>query len=163
MPLEPLEPTTDALEIIEPLCAVFRRKLKAEGLKYTPERAQVLDAIVRMDGLFEADQLQASLRDAGFRVSKATVYRTIRLLQEAGIIQRIIFDEEQAHYQLAYGRRPQDLLIRLDPGGVEEIDVPELTAIRDRICLERNLEPQGHRFQIFAVSRNGARRSESRN
>ena len=39
-------------EIVEPLCAVFRRRLKSEGLKYTPERAQVLDTIIRYEGLF---------------------------------------------------------------------------------------------------------------
>ena len=153
MPLEPLPETSEALEIAEPLCAVFRRKLKSEGLKYTPERAQVLDAIVRMEGLFEADELLASLKGGGHRVSKATVYRTIRLLQDAGIIQRVLFDEEQAHYQLVYGRRPNDLLIRLDTRQIQEIDLPELIELRDRICRERGLAPQGHRFQIFAVGR----------
>lgn len=148
---------SDALEIIEPLCAVFRRKLKAEGLKYTPERARILDAIVRFDGLFEADELLAAVKSGGFRVSKATVYRTIRLLQEAGIIQRVLFDEDQAHYRLIYGRRPNDLLIRLDTRRVESIEIPELIALRDRICRERGLDPQGHQFQIFAVARDHAR------
>jgi Fur family ferric uptake transcriptional regulator len=151
MPLEPLPAAEDgAIEIIEPLCAVFRRKLKSEGLKYTPERARVLDAVVRLDGLFEADQLLAALGRGGPRVSKATVYRTIRLLLEAGIIQRVLFDEEQGHYQLVYGRRPQDLLIRLDTHEVETIEAPELLALRDRICRQRGLEAQGHRLQIFA-------------
>jgi Fur family ferric uptake transcriptional regulator len=141
----------DALEIIEPLCAVFRRKLKSEGLKYTPERARILDAIVGMDGLFEADELLTKVKTGGFRVSKATVYRTIRLLQDAGIIQRVLFDEDQAHYQLVYGQHPNDLLIHLDTRKVEPIEVPELIALRDRICKARGLEPRGHRLQIFAV------------
>jgi Fur family transcriptional regulator, ferric uptake regulator len=160
MPLEPLPtplPAADGpgpheLAIIEPLCAVFRSKLKSEGLKYTPERAQVLDAIVRLDGLFEADQLLMELKHAGFRVSKATIYRTIRLLQDAGIIQRVLFDDEHAHYQLVYGKKPNDLLIRLDTRQVQEIDIPELIALRDKICHDRGLTPQGHRFQIFAVA-----------
>jgi Fur family ferric uptake transcriptional regulator len=149
----PPPPPQDDLEIIEPLCAVFRRKLKAEGLKYTPERARILDAIVGRDGLFEADELLSAVSAGGERVSKATVYRTIRLLQDAGIIQRVLFDEDQAHYQLVYGRSPHDLLIRLDTRQVETIDVPELIALRDRICRERGLEPRGHRLHIFAVGR----------
>jgi len=143
----------EAPEIIEPLCAVFRRKLKAEGLKYTPERARILDAVVGRDGLFEADELLVAVKAGGFRVSKATVYRTIRLLQEAGIIQRVLFDEDHAHYQLVYGRRPHDLLIRLDTRQVEAIEVPELLALRDRLCRERGLDPRGHRLQIFAVGK----------
>src|ERR1044071_869637 len=152
----PLEPVTEVAgpEIIEPLCAVFRRTLKSEGLKYTPERAHILDAVVRMDGLFEVDQLRGTLRKAGRRISKATVYRTIRRLQDAGIIQRVLFDGAgEAHYQLVYGRTPQDLLIRLDTGRVEETAAPELVAPRDRLCHERGREARGHRFQVFAVAK----------
>jgi Fur family ferric uptake transcriptional regulator len=152
MPLEPLTSRVEPnMEVLEPICAVFRRKLKSEGLKYTPERAQILDTVLRFEGLFEAERLQAELKKAGFRVSKATVYRTIKLLQEAGIIQSVLFDQEQAHYQLVYGKRPNDLIIRVDTGEVVQIDVPELIALRDRICKTKGLLPQGHRLQIFAV------------
>jgi Fur family ferric uptake transcriptional regulator len=152
MDLPPLAPDAE-LDIVEPLCAVFRRKLKGEGLKYTPERAQILDAIIRFEGLFEADHLQATLKARGYRVSKATVYRTIRLLQDSGIIQRVLFDQDQAHYQLVYGRRPNDLLIRVDTREAIPIEVPELIALRDRLCRERGLKAQGHRFQVFAIGK----------
>lgn len=152
MPLEPLTQRADPnQEILEPICAVFRRKLKSEGLKYTPERAQILDTVLRFEGLFEAERLQAELKKVGFRVSKATVYRTIKLLQEAGIIQSVLFDQDQAHYQLVYGKRPNDLIIRVDTGEVVQIDVPELIALRDKICKAKGLVAQGHRLQIFAV------------
>ncbi|TVQ63140.1 MAG: transcriptional repressor [Phycisphaerales bacterium] len=141
------------LEIIEPLCAVFRRKLKSEGLKYTPERAQVLDTIIQLDGLFEAERLMDDLKDAGFRVSKATVYRTIKLLLEAGILQRVAIDSEHARYQLVYGRRPQVLLIRVDTDEVEPVDMPELAAAIERLCRERGLQARGHRVHVFAESK----------
>ncbi len=150
---QPGEPPT--LEVIEPLCAVFRRKLKAEGLKYTPERARILVMVMQQEDLFEADRLLQQLRSSGFRVSKATVYRTIQLLQDAGIIQRVLFDQDQAHYQLVYGRRPNDLLIRVDTNEVIPIDVPELIALRERLCRERGLVAQSHRFQVFAIGLEG--------
>jgi Fur family ferric uptake transcriptional regulator len=156
MPLEPLPISSDfpemLPEIIEPLCAVFRRKLKSEGLKYTPERARVLDAIVRSEGLFEADGVITALGRSGTRVSKATVYRTIRLLLEAGIVQRILVEGAQARYQLVYGRRPSALLVRLDTGEVESVHIPELIALRDRVCRERGLEARAHHLQIFAAA-----------
>lgn len=147
----PTDPTPADIEIVEPLCAVFRRSLKAVRQKYTPERAQILDAIVRKEGLFDADWLLATLKRGGFRVSKATVYRTLKLLLDSGIIQRVLFDQEQSHFQLVYGRRPCDLLIRVDTGEVIEIDVPELADLRDRLCRQRGLEPRGHRLQLFAT------------
>lgn len=136
--------------IMEPLCAVFRRALRNEGLKYTPERAQVLDAILAFDGLFEAEQLIDSLKADGRRVSKATVYRTIKLLQDAGIIQRVPFDDEQAHYHVAYGRGPEDLIIRLDTREMIVADVPELIPLREALCERMGLTCRGHRLHIFA-------------
>lgn len=154
MSLQPIETAPDEgladLQIVEPLCAIFRRALKAEGLKYTPERAAILDAIIRIDGLFEAEQLLEMLKRERFRVSKATIYRTLKLLDDSGIVQKVLFDKDQSHYQLAYGQRSNTVLIRVDTGEVLTLDMPELLALRDRVCRERGLVPEGHRLQIFA-------------
>jgi len=144
----------DDLHIIEPLCAVFRRKLKSVGQKYTPERAQILDAIIQMDDVFQADQLIERLKKSQFRVSKATAYRTIKLLADAGIIQQVLFGADQAHYQLAYGKRSSGLLVDVDTKQITPIDAPEIAAWRDRICRERGLKAEGHRFVIYARSVN---------
>jgi Fur family ferric uptake transcriptional regulator len=159
MALKPLPKSEGSMQavadpqIIEPLCAVFRRTLKGEGLKYTPERARVLDTIVGIDGLFEAERLIERLRSGGHRVSKATVYRTLKLMVEAGIIQRVPLDTDQAHYQLVFGREPTEMIVCVDSNRVETISVPELARIRDRLCAERGLEARSHRFTIFATSR----------
>jgi len=108
--------------------------------------------MLRMSGPFQGDQLLAATQDSGERISKATVYRTIKLLQDAGIIQQVLVESEHAHYVLAYGERPKDLLVRTDTNEVEIIEIPELTALRDRICRERGLVAQGHRLQIYARS-----------
>ena len=62
----------------EPICAIFRRYLHTEKLKFTPERAMILDAVLRKEGLFEPEQLAADLKQLGHRVSRATVYRVFR-------------------------------------------------------------------------------------
>jgi len=147
-----LHDPTDAF--LAPLCSVFRRSLKGEGLKYTPERALVLDAVVKHDGLFEAEQILDALREDGRRVSKATIYRTIRLMQDAGLVQRVLSDHDKARYLLVYGRHPNDLLINVDTGEVSPIEAPELLALRDKLCRERGLEARGHRFQVFAARAN---------
>ncbi|MEO1130548.1 MAG: transcriptional repressor, partial [Planctomycetota bacterium] len=132
------------IEVMEPLCAVFRRHLKDLGQKYTPERAQILDVLIEMDDLFQAEELLERMRGSGYRVSKATIYRTIKLLQDAGIIRQVLVDSEHAHYQLAYGRRPRDLLINVDTNEILTIDLPELAELRDRICREHGLTAKGH-------------------
>lgn len=149
--LEALEDLDDLdIQIDEPLCAVFRRRLREAGQKYTPERAQILETIIQIDDVFEADRLQEELKKARFRVSKATIYRTLKLLQDAGIIQQAPIDREQSAYMLAYGKRPRDLLIRVDTTEIETVETPEIVEIAERICRERGLELEGWRLQVFA-------------
>ena len=137
---------------MDPQCSVFRRYLRSQDLKYTPERADILDAIISEDGLFEAESLMDSMRSDDHRVSKATLYRTVKLLREAGIIQEVTIDGKQAHYQLIYGRKPIDALVCMRTGKRIEFSSEELVAIRNKICKEHGWNPAGHRFVIYATS-----------
>ncbi len=155
MALKNQPPENQSKQPTAPLCSVFRRFLKSKGLKYTIERADVLDSIIARDGLFEAEELLLELRRRGHRVSKATTYRTIRLLQDAGIIVQALFDSKQAHYQLIYGKEPRDHMVCMKTGRLVEFHSAELSAVRDRICKQLGWVPVGHRFQIYAVSPEG--------
>jgi len=148
-----MNPSTNADDpsILLPICAIFRRFLKKRGLKFTTERAVILDTVLSKDSVFEADQLLAEVQQLGHRVSRATVYRTIKHLVEAGIIQEVLLDSRQSHYQLIYGRKPTDHLVVADSGEMIEFYSPELVAIRDRICREHGLQPVGHRFLIYGI------------
>jgi Fur family ferric uptake transcriptional regulator len=158
MDLKPLgnnfSPTSpgDDLAAMAPLCAVFRRFLRTQELKYTPERADILNAIIQHDDVFEVEQLMKQMREQGHRASKATVYRTIKLLQDAGIITQALFDARQAHYQLIYGRKPRDYMVCMKTGKHLEFASDELISLRNKICCEHGWDPMGHRFQIYAVS-----------
>ena len=139
-------------DVMAPLCSVFRRYLRSQDLKYTPERADILDAIIAEDGLFEAESLMDSMRSDDHRVSKATLYRTVKLLREAGIIQEVTIDGKQSHYQLIYGRMPIDALVCMRTGKRIEFSSEEVVAIRNKICKEHGWNPAGHRFVIYATS-----------
>lgn len=145
---QPADPPNDLL--VFPLCAIFRRFLKQQGLKFTTERALILDAVLAKQGVFEADELLYEMREAGSRVSKATIYRTIKHLVEAGIIEPILLDARQTHYQLAYGRKHTDHLVNEATDEVIEFHSPELIELRDRVCREHGLEPTSHRLVIYA-------------
>ncbi|MHC5001819.1 MAG: Fur family transcriptional regulator [Planctomycetota bacterium] len=144
-------PGVDATSMA-PLCAVFRRFLRSRRLKYTPERADILNAIIERDDVFEAEELLLDMRRRGHRVSKATIYRTIKLLQDAGIITQALFDSRQSHYQLIYGRAPRDYIVCMKTGRYIEFSNDELVALRNRICRDFGWEPVGHRFQIYGLS-----------
>jgi Fur family ferric uptake transcriptional regulator len=148
----PETPRQDLPQLMAPICSVFRRYLKSKGLKYTPERAQILDAIIDRDNVFEVEELLLDMRASNHRVSKATIYRTISLLVEAGIITQALFDSKQAHYRLIYGLEPRDHMVCMRTGRLIEFSNKDITELRDKICRELGWEPTGHRFQIYALS-----------
>jgi Fur family ferric uptake transcriptional regulator len=140
------------LAALAPLCAVFRRYLKTQNLKYTPERADILNAIIDRDAPFEVEALMDEMRLCGHRVSKATTYRTMKLLLESGIITQSQLDRGQSQYQLVYGRDPHNTMVCVKSGQVIEFTSDELIALRDKICRQHGWDPVGHRLQIHAVS-----------
>ena len=115
----------------EPVCAIFRRYLHGEKLKFTPERAMILDAALRHTGLFEAEQLAMNLRQQSQRVSRATVYRTLAHLQDAGILKQVFFDNKQSYYEVIAGRQAYDYLICVSTGKVIEFNSEKLKKLRD--------------------------------
>ncbi|HEX4054960.1 MAG TPA: transcriptional repressor [Tepidisphaeraceae bacterium] len=136
----------------EPVCAIFRQYLRGQRLKFTPERAMILDAVLRKTALFEAEQLAVDLRQLGHRVSRATVYRTLSHLQDAGILKQVFFDNKQSYYDVIVGRQAYDYLICVTTGKVIEFNSDKLRKLRDEICRQHGFEPISHQFHIFGLS-----------
>src|SRR3954464_8925137 len=136
----------------EPVCAVFRRYLHGKKLKFTPERAMILDAVLRKQGLFEAEQLVKDLEQLGHEVSRATAYRTLKNLLDAGILKQVFFDNKVSHYEVIVGGQANDYLICVASGKVIEFSSDRLRKLRDEICREHGFEAVSHQFHIFGVS-----------
>ncbi|HSV15604.1 MAG TPA: transcriptional repressor [Tepidisphaeraceae bacterium] len=147
----------------EPVCAVFRRYLHDQKLKFTPERAMMLDAVLRKNKLFEPEQLVEDLKGLGHRVSRATVYRTLNHLQDAGIVKQVFFDNRQSYYEVIVGRETHDYLICVATGKVIEFSSERLRKLRDEICREHGFQPLSHQFHIFGLSPEGQQRAGSDN
>lgn len=139
-------------DIAVPMCAIFRRFLKRQGLKFTNERALILNAVLDKQGVFEAEQLLHELRSADHRVSKATIYRTLKHLLEAGIISEVLIDAHRAHYELTYGQSPRGHLVCAETDQIIEFDSAELTELAQRICTEHGYQLLSHRFVIYGRS-----------
>jgi Fur family transcriptional regulator, ferric uptake regulator len=136
----------------EPVCAIFRRYLHGRKLKFTPERAMILDAVLRQTGLFEAEKLLSELQRLGHRASRATTYRTLSHLQDAGILKQLFFDNRQSYYEVIAGRQTYDYLICVVTGKVIEFSSEKLRKLRDEICAEHGFSLLSHQFHIFGIS-----------
>jgi len=125
---------------------------QTQGPKFTTERAMILDAVLGKDGVFEADELLSDMRGGKHRVSKATIYRTLKHLLEAKIIKEVLIDSSRAHYQLAFGQKPTGHLVCLETNQIIEFPTEELDELMHRICKQHGYEPLSHRFVIYGSS-----------
>lgn len=144
-----------SVESYAPVCSVFRRFLRSNGLRFTPERAMVLDAVLAEEGLFDAERVAANLKRQGHRGSRATIYRTLAHLHDAGILKQVFFGGTQTHYQVIAGRQTKDYLICTQTGRVVEFNSPRIAGLCEEISRQFGFEPVGHQLQIFGVSAEG--------
>ena len=125
--------------------------LKERNLRPTKERFLLLEEIMRSNGHFDADQLFASLSARGLKASRATVYNTLDLLVECGIISRYRFGENHSRYEKALGRPRHDHLICLRCGDIIEFVNEKLEKIQKEVCQENNFRLQNSTLQIFGI------------
>ncbi len=109
------------------LVTEFTSFLSERNLRMTSERRNILQHIFAAHTHFEADDLHVRLRQAGHRISRATVYRTISLLVEAGILREVVGPPGSisTHYELVYGQAQSHEHLRCEVCGqiVEVSDV----------------------------------------
>ncbi len=130
---------------------LYREYLRDRGLKYTDERRMVLQAVMKNDEHFEAEQLLLAMRQAGMRVGKATVYRTLKLLVACGIVKEVHFSNKQVHYEHTYGQDPHDHLVCRRCGRIIEFDAGEVLRLRTAIAAGQRFHALSHRFQIIGL------------
>jgi Fur family ferric uptake transcriptional regulator len=91
---------------------------------------------------------RASARDP--RISLSTVYRTVRLLESAGIVERHDFGDGRARYEPA-GHEHHDHLINVKTGEVMEFKNEEIERLQERVAKELGFRLVGHRLELFGT------------
>ena len=105
----------------------FNAFLDKKSMRKTPERIAVLEHILTIDKHFTVDQLYQLMEDDCYHVSKATLYNTMELLMESGILRKHCFDGLPPQYEL-HRTMPHSHLICTSCGKVKEVRDNNLTA-----------------------------------
>ena len=129
---------------VVPPCSAFRRHLKRVGLKYTTERADLLDVVVGFDAPFDAEALAKALARRPKRVSKATIYRTLKLLVEAGILAERPDARDSVRYEVIHGRPPVNVEIRRADGSRVTLHDDRLARLAAELALAAGVRPDRH-------------------
>lgn len=130
----------------------FTEFLRDGNYRITSERFEVLSAVLKYDEHFDADSLFLRLRSDGSKVSRATVYKTLTLLHECGLVSRYMFSPgEFAQYEKTVDRPRHDHMVCTKCGKILEFANPTLQGIQRQICEQYDFDSVYHTFQIFGV------------
>ena len=131
---------------------ILLRHLRSMGnLRSTASRVAVLDAVLDSQGHFDAESLYYRMISTGTRISKATVYNTLDLLKDCGLVSKYRFAENSSRYEKAFGRPHHHHLICLKCGDIIEFVNEKLERIQDEVCREKRFESQSSTLQIFGT------------
>jgi Fur family ferric uptake transcriptional regulator len=119
-------------------------KLEARGHRVTPSRRAVIAAILAQQSHFTTDDLATRCRGAG----RATVFRTVRLLTELGVVCRVLLDDGSPRYMVSK-RGHHHHLVCTDCGAVQDLDQCAVAGAMRDVADASGYEIEGHWLELY--------------
>lgn len=121
--------------------------LRSDGMRITRQRAALLKVLREADDHPDATELHRRAREVDDSVSLATVYRTLAVLEEQGVVDRLQFEGEAARFEASV--RHHDHIIDLDTGAVTEFRNERIERLQQEIAAELGYELVRHRMELY--------------
>jgi Fur family ferric uptake transcriptional regulator len=139
---------TDRLEEVK---KIFTAHLENKGLRKTAERYAILEEIYARSGHFDVEELYAGMKERNLQVSRATVYNTLDLLVEQGLVSKHQFGRNLAQYEKSYGYRQHDHVICTECHKVVEFCDPRIHGIQTMVGDLLNFHILHHSLNLYGI------------
>lgn len=127
---------------------IFNKFLKERGQKFTKERAAILQRIFSYHGHFDTESLYLKIRETGLKASRASVYRTLNLLCECGLIEKVTKTEHGTIYEHTFGHEHHDHMLCIGCGTIIEFYSEDLERLQENICRRQDFKGVTHTLEI---------------
>lgn len=133
----------EATKSLEELCV-------ERGMRMTEQRRVIAHILEQSDDHPDVEELYRRSVLVDSRISISTVYRTVKLFEDAGIIARHDFRDGRSRYETV-PEEHHDHLIDLKSGEVVEFHSPEIEALQERIAREHGFKLIDHRLELYGI------------
>ena len=130
---------------------VFLKHIQKQGLKRTAQRDLILEVFLRIEDHLSSEDLYRLVQKEDPTIGHTTVYRTLKLLTEAGLAREVRFGDGRAHYEHNYKHQHHDHMICSECGKVIEFFSAELEAIQDAMAAKHRFEITQHLLRIIGI------------
>ncbi|WP_113125565.1 Fur family transcriptional regulator [Neorhizobium sp. 2083] len=134
---------TDLSKTLEELCA-------EKGMRMTDQRRVIARILQESDDHPDVEELYRRSSKVDSRISISTVYRTVKLFEDEGIIERHDFRDGRSRYETV-PEEHHDHMIDLNTGTVIEFRSAEIEALQERIAREHGFRLVGHRLELYGI------------
>ena len=121
-----------------------------KGMKMTEQRRTIARVLSSADDHPDVEEVYRRAGKMDPRISIATVYRTVRLFEEAHIIERHDFGDGRARYEEVPDEH-HDHLIDIQTGKIIEFQNPEIEELQEKIAEKHGMRLVGHRLELYGV------------
>lgn len=131
-------------------CSVFRQYLRRCGLRNTPQRERIVDIFMREGGHLSAEELYERVRRQDTSLGQATIYRTLKLLCDAGLAREVRLEDSTTRYEPP-GESHHDHLVCERCGYMLEVCDPDIERLQLDLARRNNFVPTSHRMVLYGV------------
>jgi len=126
---------------------LFQEYHQAKKMRMTHQRTWILDYLLAANHHVGMDEIYQALRGKG--VGKVTVFRSLKMLEECKLVDRVTTLDGKPRYEVKCERPHHDHLICVQCGAIREIQWPQVEKIQDKTCRELGFDPIFHRHEVF--------------
>ncbi|MBX7056855.1 MAG: transcriptional repressor [Leptospirales bacterium] len=133
--------------------AVFSNYLKRKGLKITSQRLLVAEKIFGIHEHFTVDSLAETLKERRGEISRATIYRIVSVMVEAGLLTEHNFGQNARYYEHIPGHEHHDHILCLDCGRIDEFVSQKIEDLQTQIASEHGYDLAEHSLNLYGRCR----------
>jgi len=131
--------------------AIFYQHIQSEGLRRTNQRDLILETFLSIEGHLTSEDLYGLVHKQDDSIGLTTVYRTLKVLTEAGLASEVRFGDGKTYYEHLYDHEHHDHMICTACGRVIEFVSPEIEALQDEMADKFGFRPTHHSLRMWGL------------